>query len=180
MERRAVLDTSAVLTLFSAFDLSGERLKGVEIVVPECVKGELEDFGEHRDYLGKRAEEALERITVENNPLSESDLEEERKSLGLGEGGVTDCDVQVLHLSFELDLPFFTDDFSAHRHFKSHYPSKNLFFGILLTLDILGFERVSRAKKFVFEELVPKRFPKIADRMKSNLMIAIDEFLSGR
>ncbi len=176
MERRAVLDTSAVLTLFSALDLSGEELKDWEIVVSECVKKELLDFSKHGDYLGKRATEALERVTVEKDPLSDNALEEEKRTLGLGSGGITDCDVQVLHLSFELDLPFFTDDFSAHQHFKSHYPSKNLFFGILFVIDILGFEEVSEAEKLVFGGLVPKRFPEITDRMKSDLKIAVDEF----
>lgn len=180
MERKAVLDTSAILTLFSALDLRGKELEGVEIVAPECVEKELQDFAGRDDYLGKRAARALEKISVESDPLSKGELKREKKSLGLGGGGITDCDIQVLHLSFEFDLPFFTDDFSAHRHFSSHYPSRNLFFGILLTLDILGFEDTSRAEDFVFEELVPRRFPEIADRTKSNLKLSIDEFLSKR
>ncbi len=177
MERRAIIDTSAVLTLFSALHLREEKIQDLELIVPKCVEKELDEFKEHGDYLGERAREASEKISVKENPLSEKELERERESLGLGKGGITNCDVQVLHLAFDLDLPFFTDDFSAHRHFVSHYPSKNIFFGILLTLDILGFEDVSRAKKFVFERLVPKRFPEITDRTKSNLTISIDEFL---
>lgn len=180
MERRAVLDTSAILALFSALDLREKELEGMEIVAPECVERELRNFAEHGDYLGRRATKALEKISVESDPLSEEELKGEKESLGLGEGGITDCDVQVLHLSFELDLPFFTDDFSAHRHFASHNPSAPLFFGILLTLDVLGFEDTSRAEEFVFEKLVPRRFPEIADRTKSNLKLAIDEFLSER
>lgn len=180
MDGRAVLDTSAVLTLFSALDLKGKELEGMEIVAPKCVGWELQDFAGHDDYLGRRAAEALEKISVKSDPLSRGELKEEKKSLGLGEGGITDCDVQALHLSFELDLPFFTDDFSAHRHFAVHYPSKSLFFGILLVLDILGFENPPEAEEFVFGKLVPRRFPEMVDRTTSNLKIAIDEFLSKR
>ncbi len=180
MERRVILDTSAILTLFSALNMEGQKLGGLEILAPECVRGELQDFARHQDYLGKRAEEALKIITVKRNPLSSDELAEKKKSLNLGGGGVTDCDVQVLHLSFELDLPFFTDDFSAYRHFTSHYSSEKKFFGIILALDILEFENSSKAEEFVFKKLVPKRFPKITDRMKSNLKIMIDEFLSEK
>ncbi|KXB07678.1 hypothetical protein AKJ51_00600 [candidate division MSBL1 archaeon SCGC-AAA382A20] len=180
MEKRAVLDTSAILTLFTALNIEERNLGGLKITVPECVKKELLNFAKHDDYFGKKAEEALEKTTVEEDPLSDNKLNEEKKSLGLVDGGITNCDVQVLHLSFELDLPFFTDDFSAHRHFKSHYPSKRLFFGIILTLDVLNIENSSRAEEIVFEKLIPRRFPKITDRMKSNLKIAVDEFLSER
>ncbi|MFP4006357.1 MAG: hypothetical protein ACLFUR_06600 [Candidatus Hadarchaeia archaeon] len=180
MERRAVLDTSAIVTLFSALDLKEKTLGNFEIVVPECVEKELEEFAEHDDYLGNRGGKALEATVVKNNPLSKKELEKERNSMGLGQEGITDCDVQALHLSFNQDLPFFTDDFSAHRHFKSQYPSKNLFFGIVLTLDILKFDVASKAEEFVFEKLVPKRFPEATDRTKSNLKLAIDEFLSKK
>lgn len=178
MERRAVLDTSALLTLFSALDLKGGEFEGVGLVAPKCVEKELLDFSKHDDYLGKRASEALERIEVRDDPLTGSELDKEKESLGLDGGGITDCDVQVLHLSFELELPYFTDDFSAYRHFISHYPSESLFFGIVLSLDVLKFESRLRAEEFVFERLVPKRFPEITDRMRSNLKIAIDEFLA--
>lgn len=178
MERRAVLDTSAVLTLFSALDLKGKVLEGFEIIAPECVESELREFEKHNDYLGKRAEEALKKISVKDDPLTKDELAKEKKFLGLGHGGITDCDIQVLHLSFENELPFFTDDFSAHRHFSSHYPSKNLFFEIVLILDILKFNEKPEAGKFVFEKLIPKRFPEITDRTKSNLKLAIDKFLS--
>lgn len=177
MEKRVVLDTSAILTLFSALHLKGKAPREVKILSPECVEKELKDFAKHNDYLGKKATTALEKISVKKNPLSKEKLEKEKKSLGLGQGGITDCDVQTLHLSFELELPYFTDDFSAHRHFQPHYPSKNLFFGIVLTLDILGFNETSEAEDFVFKKLIPKRFPKTTDKTKSNLKLAIDEFL---
>ncbi|KXB02485.1 hypothetical protein AKJ44_00435 [candidate division MSBL1 archaeon SCGC-AAA261F17] len=175
---RAVLDTSAILTLFTALKLKGSKLEELEIVVPSCVKGELENFTKHSDYLGKRASFALNKITVVDNPLSEDELKDERGRLGLKEERITDCDIQSLHLSFKLDLPFFTDDFSAHRHFTIHYPSKNLYYGIILALDVLGFNTSTEANDFIFNELLPKRFPQISDRTKSNIKTAIDEYLS--
>lgn len=175
---RAVLDTSAVLTIFCALDIRGEKLEGLEIVVPKCVETELSDFKRHEDYLAERASSAIKEVSVESDPLSEDELEEERSSLGLGAGGITNCDLQAFHLSLRLNLPFFTDDFSAQRHFSTHYPTGDLFFGILLTLDILGIDRLSEANHFVFGKLIPKRFPKITDKNKANIKIAIDEYLS--
>lgn len=86
MERRAVLDTSAILTLFSALNLKGKALEEFEIITTKCVEKELKEFSEHDDYLGNRAKIALEKISVKSNPLSEEGLEKERESLGLGQG----------------------------------------------------------------------------------------------
>ena len=60
MGKEAVLDTSAIITIFTARDLFKEiSLSNIIFLSPDCVKKELGDFASHNDYLGKRAIEAL-------------------------------------------------------------------------------------------------------------------------
>lgn len=178
MGREAVLDTSAVITIFSANSLFWEfDLPSIRFYSPDCVKLELNDFATHKDFLGERAREALSVLSFEK--VSGRDIENKKSILGVsGKGGITDCDVASLELSLKKGLPLYIDDFDAHLHFSRFFQDVPIYYGILFVCKILQ-EGVDKREitNLIFDHLIPFRWENISQKSLMNIRYAVTEFL---
>lgn len=185
MVKEIVCDTSTILTIFSAYHLSGNKkkylkgLKKYKLTAPNSVHSELEDFARRDDDLGLFARESLS-YEIEFHPAELEDVERYKRILGVaGRRGITDCDIACLSLAIEKNVPLFIDDFKAQFHFSSFFGDYDIFFGVLLVCSILvEFMSKSEIFNFVFDKLVPNRWENISLRSLLTVKHAVSEYLT--
>jgi len=185
MVKEIVCDTSTIITLFSAYHLSENKdmhlqeLKKYQLIAPNSVRGELEDFGKRDDDLGFFARKSLS-YKIDFQSVEVEDIERYKKILGVaGRRGITDCDIACLSLAIARNIPLFIDDFKAQFHFSSFFDEHDIFFGILLVCSILGgFMSESEIFSFIFDKLVPNRWGNISLRNLLTIKHAVSEYLA--
>ncbi|HIH96980.1 MAG TPA: hypothetical protein HA348_05845 [Thermoplasmata archaeon] len=184
MVKEIACDTSAIIIIFSAHHISGNKdkylveLKKYKLAAPSCVRGELRDFAKRGDDLGLFANESLS-YKIDFQSVGLEDIERYKKILGVvGHRGITDCDIACLSLAIDRNIPLFIDDFKAQFHFSSFFDDHEIFFGILLVCSILtGFMSESEIFSFVFDKLVPNRWKNISLRNLLTIKHAVSEYL---
>jgi len=185
MVKEIVCDTSAIITLFSSYYLSGsekEYLHGLEqyrLIASNLVYSELEDFAACDDILGLYAHKSLS-YGIDFLSVELKDIERYKKILGVaGRRGITDCDISGLCLSIDRNIPFFIDDFKAQFHFSSFFGDRDIFFGVLLVCSILAeFMSEIEVFGFIFDKLVPNRWKNISLRNLLTIKHAVSEYLT--
>lgn len=186
MVKEIVCDTSTIITIFSAYQLSADKdkylkgLKKYKLIAPDSVHNELEDIVRRDNDLGLFARKSLS-YRIDFNSVELEDIECYKKILGVGgRRGITDCDIACLSLAIGRDMPLFIDDFKAQFHFSSFFGDHDIFFGILLVCSILAeFMSESEIFCFIFDKLVPNRWENISLRNLLIIKHAVTEYLTN-